>query len=375
MSVVRRLAILLLLASLASPAGQAPSQELPPLSWICPMHADVVEGDKGRCPVCGMDLAPMRLDLAWSCPIHQTGAETQPGVCRLCGRDLVRVTVSLAWTCPMHPGVKQLEPGRCPEGAHDLMPTREIRPHGDHNPRHGGLFFMAPDNWHHLEGTYPEPGVFRVFVYDDYTRAIGVGAFSGRAVTRETFDTATRKSIEHEAFALRPSDDGSYLEARFDPVTLPARITAKVRLDADGPEHRFDFVFPEHSREPAAGETAPPAAGPLRSLVIPGTADEIVTELGSRREQVRELIEQGALNQINVPALEAKELALALEPHGSLAAGRRDRAVRAVRRLVLSAWRLDAYGDVGDRPKVDLAYEAFAAALADLTEAYGAPNR
>ena len=30
---------------------------------------------------------------------------------------------------------------------------------------------MAPDNWHHLEGTYPEEGVFRVYLYDNFSQS------------------------------------------------------------------------------------------------------------------------------------------------------------------------------------------------------------
>lgn len=49
--------------------------------------------------------------------------------------------------------------------------------HTDHRPRHGGAFFMAPDKIHHLEGTYSDRCGFRLYLYNAFTKPIGVGRF------------------------------------------------------------------------------------------------------------------------------------------------------------------------------------------------------
>jgi hypothetical protein len=50
-------------------------------------------------------------------------------------------------------------------------------PHMDHEPKHGGVFFMAPDRTHHLEGVLLPAGTFKVYLYDDYTRPIPATGF------------------------------------------------------------------------------------------------------------------------------------------------------------------------------------------------------
>ena len=48
-----------------APTPQA--EKLPPISYTCPMHPEIVEDKGGACPICKMDLVPIRLDSVWTC--------------------------------------------------------------------------------------------------------------------------------------------------------------------------------------------------------------------------------------------------------------------------------------------------------------------
>jgi hypothetical protein len=343
------------------------------------------------------------------CPVHAAVTESEPGSCRICRRDLIRVTVALTWGC-RGTAVEHLEPGLCSDGS-PRIGKRTLRPHGNHNPRHGGQFFMAPDNWHHLEGTHPAERVFRLYVYDDYARPLPeaeLRAVIGRVVTEEQYDPATRQSTDLRAFPLRPSRDGTHLEARIDAVRLPIDLAAKIRLKAGAPEYRFDFTFAGLTREPAspapaprparaaaAPSPAPPAPEPpaprpgdagsttpaaeatldpaLAVLPIPASMEGMLDQMRARLRHVGELIERGDFDAVYVPAFQVKDIAVALEPHlAHLAAAKREAAGPALERVVRHAWLLDAFGDVGNRQQVTDAYAAFTAAVEEVLTAFEA---
>lgn len=200
------------------------------------------------------EMVPVRLTSIWSCPVHEVVARPGAGKCPIDHvRDLIEVAVALSWTCPSRSDIDEINPGTCPDGS-PMVVRYTRRPHGDHSPKHGGVFFMAPDTWHHLEGTYPEKGLFRLYLYDDYGKPLpseAVALVQARVVTKETFDSTTRTTHEISAYPLTAALPGTYLEARIDPPTFPAQMTAKVRFRSEGSEYRFDFTFPGFSTEPS----------------------------------------------------------------------------------------------------------------------------
>jgi hypothetical protein len=236
----RREFLTLLAVALRLGSGQAvavPPTQLPPVSWTCPMHPEVVDDQNGSCPICGMALTPVRLDLVWSCHLHLDVTRQQPGACRWCGRPLVKIIKALSFTCPAHPKVNDVNPGKCAIDNRTLVARYSLRPHGDHNPKHGGNFIMAPNNWH-VEVTHPASAQFRMYVYDEYSRPFIPKGFTSRIVTGET------------SIPFKPAAGRTVLDARLPQAALPATIVVKARFDATQPEYRFDFQFYDYSKEP-----------------------------------------------------------------------------------------------------------------------------
>jgi hypothetical protein len=230
-------------------------------------HADVYEEKPGSCPICKMALVAARLDAIWTCPVHSVIHERKAGLCPLDRRELVPVTVALSWTCKANPEIDQITPAKCPDGS-AMLAKYTPRPHGNHNPQHGGQFFMAPDNWTHLEGTLPQDRLVRIYLYDDYTKPLPRDRFApvrGRVITKVTTGGTTRET----SVPLVAARNGAYLEAKV-PAARPGAVVAKITLKKGGPEHHFDFTFNELSKEPAAASA--PSAASAKSPAKPAAA-------------------------------------------------------------------------------------------------------
>jgi hypothetical protein len=413
---------------LADHAHAQAQAKLPPLQYTCPMHAEVLEDKPGSCHICKMPLEPTRIDsdLNYSCPNHQAIIVAKPGLCPIDRRELVPVVVTLHWVCNASPDQKLMEPGTCADGGARKL-VKAIRAHGDHNPRHGGLFYMAADQWHHLEGTYPRAGLFRAYFFDNYTQPIDAKGFTGRLVTREEFDPATGMNKELESVPVKLSRDGKTLEAtiagdaaRSQPSKeSPKKLVLKVRLTKDGPEQRFDFLFDGFSKEPAtaparsttaaavapkpnsvpaattntAAAAVPPAQDipaaqavqPITSCepnmtrsdmllmsdALPKNSKALINLLGMCSDEVQKLVQGAQFGFVYQPTMLGKDIALALEAHVTeLPDARRPQAADAIRRTVLAAWQLDMFGDMGNQEKITEAFNHFAAAVAAVKAAY-----
>ena len=400
-------------AGAALPRAQkaaAKDVELPPLSYVCIMAGDedVIEDHPGKCRKCGMELVPIRLDTVWTCPVHAAIHDSKPGKCPIDGRQLIQMTMAISWTCPGS-DKEETAPGICANGA-PMVKKYAPRPLGNHNPQHGGQFFMASDNRHHLEGTYLPTGVFRMHLYDDYTKPLPVAqvrTISGTVVVKD------QRTGEEKTIPLTRS--GQYLQGAVGKLPFPAVMYAKVKFKPDAPDNRFDFTFDSYTKEPAPGAaprttsaaptpaptTAPstPAAAPtapapaarstststttpdvssgvdpaLVPLPVPDTVPEILSQLRTRTDQIRSFIDKGWFASIYVPAFQAKDLALALDAHkNNLSAEKRKIAEPAIAKLVRVAYMLDAFGDLGNKQQITEAYAKFIEAEKDIQSSFPA---
>ena len=109
--------------------------------WTCGMHPEVIQEEPGICPICHMDLVPLKQDSEhnedhteahglWTCPMHPEILEEEPGSCPICGMDLVEVKTDagqgereiLFYRSPMDPNITSPVP-RKDEMGMDYVPV------------------------------------------------------------------------------------------------------------------------------------------------------------------------------------------------------------------------------------------------------------
>src|SRR6185295_19437426 len=96
------------------------------------------------------------------------------------------------------------------------------------------------------------------------------------------------------------------------------------------------------------------------NALVARAPSQLLEDLKARRSEVESLTKQGSLGAIYVPALQAKDLALEIQ---SQQQGADAESVEAsVKQIVIAAYQLDNFGDLGDGEKVQDAYRNFSAA-------------
>jgi len=395
----------------------AAANELPPVSYVCPTPGEegVLEDQPGSCPQSGAPLLPIRIATVYSCLKFESFIQDKPGICPVDKSELVPITAALYFTCKNDSKTHELDPGACGDGSARIK-SYERRAHGDHNPRHGGQFFMADDNWHHLEGTWVQPHTFRVYFYNDMTQPLAVTGFSAQVAKSDAQGNDAGPFVSLKpAQAPVPTKDRNILEVPMPVTGLPAKFTLRVKFKPDDKERVFDFTFADYSKEPGSATpatnasaqpgsqtaatafspgtpspqpgtntaiTASPHTGDSVTFTpgtfrpeapLPTTTQGLLQELAQRADTVKTLLDEGNLGALWYPAIRAKDVALELEQShaNEIPEGERAEMTSAVRRLTMAAWQIDAAGDLGNKARLLPLYREFSAAIADLESVYG----
>jgi hypothetical protein len=396
----------------ASPKKQA-ENALPPISYVCPSPGEenFVDDKPGKCAKSGAELQAVRLDIAYKC-LKTSYIREKPGTCPMDRSALVPVTASTFWLCKSEPdsGKHYLEPGTCGDGS-PREKAFDVRPHGDHNPRHGGpSVFMSEDFFHHVEATLvaptkTRPPTFRVYFYDEYTRPIKATGVSAHVALADKNGKAIGSATP---LVLSRISDGNAMEVRLPNATVPtesapAFFALRVKFKPGDKDWVTDHTFTSYSKESAptrsfvptstaARETsqAPPAQtpaspatasesggrGPSTTVLdaLPDARQDLLAELQRNMDSVTKQWQEGSLSGLWYPALRAKDVALKLQQdHGhDIPGDKQPDLTSAVQRLTLSAWQIDSAGDLGNKEKIAVLYEVFHTAVGDILGLYGA---
>lgn len=243
--------------------------------------------------------------------------------------------------------------------------------HMDHNPLHGGQFFMAANNYHHLEGALPNAGEFRLYIYDDFKQPVDPRNFGGDVVF-EAWNEET-EGWDETRYPMAPAIGSDYLISEI-PEELPSEFFAHVWLA--GEQQRYDFYFEETTVEPVGGASR--GSGAIRAgphsherppMTIPEYPVAITALMALKRDRVRSQIENGEWLTLYVPAFDARDLAEALlERLDGLSARERGQARQAIGRVMQSAAELDRSGDLADRARAQRAFERFDGGVRELVD-------
>lgn len=393
------------IASPSNPFANLPDLATTDIHW-CPMRGGFCGlhdyHGPGTCDECGMDLKPKRTFFegkgaapeggdwvltregaaaVYWCPNrdqagHALTDYTIPGECEVCGSELahrsrfepVHNYTCLTQTCGRHKDIFY-GPGLCPDCG---QPVAGLG-HMDHTPVHGGWqFFMVDNLYHHLEGTMPNPGEFRMYFYDDWKKPIDPRNFSGSLFIEH--EDETTGEVTEQAFPFGIDKEGDeFFTARL-PENLP--IAFYTRVWFAGEEKRYDFEFDELTVEP-------PEDAPRMPVLLHDDSDYIPIEVPDSVEAIVQLIveQDAALIQhiesqqwlaFHAPAFDTKVLvaALARKDQG-LSIRQRGQLKKATASINRGANALENAGHVVDAARAHRAYQTYAQGIEWIKTLYG----
>lgn len=134
------------------------------------------------------------------------------------------------------------EPGRCPICGMDLVKPTEA--HADHSSKHGGIVFMAPNKWHHIEGVMSSANEFRVYLYNNFTKPISAELYvEGSYVEIVQLDQEGKEIGMPMKQPLILAIDNSYLTVSIpEGVSFPLAVNVWIKFDPKKPD-LFGFIF------------------------------------------------------------------------------------------------------------------------------------
>lgn len=156
------------------------------------------------------------------------------------------------YACPMKcgQGARHRQPGRCPVCGMALVRARGDKlAHADHTPKHGGQFFMARDQRHHLEGTLGAFGMLRIYLYDEFTLPLDPQGYAGE-ITVQSIDARGEPVGEPMKDSLRPDRKQAALVTQLpSSLALPCEVEAWLRFPGTKEPELFSFRFKEMRNE------------------------------------------------------------------------------------------------------------------------------
>ncbi len=119
--------------------------------------------------------------------------------------------------------------------------------HSNHAAKHGGLFFMAPDGWHHIEGVVTAEREFHLYFYNNLTKSISAQPFlEGTFIEIVKLDSEKKEMGRPVKVTFAKAEEHFLLASLPEGYPFPFEINARIKFEDHEKPVLFNFVF-EHA--------------------------------------------------------------------------------------------------------------------------------